>query len=157
MLVRALVAVVLALVFVTPSGAQDQERGTAEEAQAMVAHAIEVFDEVGMGETLRRITLAPPPEFNDRDLYVFVLDTSGSVAAHALYPESVGSNGLGAVDARGSYYVREMLNRASPGGVWVDYIFTDPQTGEPAPKSTWVVRHDMFIFACGIYAGELGI
>ena len=154
MIVRALF-VILLLVIAAPVVAQD--RGTAEEAQAMVARAIELYEKVGMGETLRQITLSPKPDFQDRDLYVFVIDSSGTIAAHARYPQSVGRNGLGAVDSEGTFYMREILARASPQGAWVDYNFVDPQTGEPAPKSTWVVSHDMFIFACGIYAGDIGI
>jgi cytochrome c len=151
---RGLCALLLA-VFALPAAAQDAERGTAEEAQAMVARAIALYDEAGMGEALRQVSKSP--SFRDRDLYVFILDTAGTVAAHARYPQSVGANALNAVDPRGTHYVQEMLRRATEEGVWVDYIFLDPATGQPTPKSTWTVRHDMFIFACGIYVGEVGI
>lgn len=152
---RWLCSIALVAVFAAPAAAQDPLRGDAEEAQALVARAIELYDEVGMGEALRRITLTT--DFQYRDLYVFVMDTAGTVAAHARAPHSVGRNALGAVDGNGTFYVRELIARATAKGVWVDYLFPDPVTGEPAPKSTWAVLHDDFIFACGIYAGEVGI
>jgi len=155
MIARGLLAILMVAGLAVPAAGQDGERGTAEEAQAMVARAIELYDEAGLGETFRRITLTG--EFRDRDLYVFVLDTAGTVAALAGIPEAVGSNALGAVDPNGAFYVQDIVNRATAGGVWVDYIFIDPYTNQPAPKSTWAVLHDNFIFACGIYAGEVGI
>jgi signal transduction histidine kinase len=155
MIARGLVAMLLVAGFAMPAAGQDAARGSAEEAQAMVARAIELYDDSGLGETFRRITLTA--EFRDRDLYVFVLDTSGTVAAIAGIPEAVGSNALGAVDADGVHYVQEILKRVTAGGVWVDYIFVDPLTNQFAPKSTWAVLHDNFVFACGIYAGEVGI
>jgi signal transduction histidine kinase len=155
MIARVLGAAVFLIAAVVPAAAQDDLRGTAEEAQELVARAVALYDEVGLNETLRRITLSD--DFRYRDLYVFVMDTAGTIAAHSRAPHSIGSNALGAVDRNGVYYVRDMIERATPKGVWVDYIFPDPVTGKPAPKSTWAVRHDMFIFACGIYAGEIGI
>lgn len=152
-------ATLFAIVLVCGPSAQaeDVERGTAEEAQAMVARAIALYDQAGMGDTFRQITLSPDPGFRDRDLYLFVIDQAGFMAAHALYPQSVGTNAINAVDSAGTRYVRDIVSHATPEGAWVDYIFIDPLTGAPAPKSTWVVLHDRFIFACGIYAGEVGI
>ena len=147
----------LVLVWAPSAQAEDPERGTAQEAQAMVARAIALYDQAGMGDAFRQITLSPDPGFRDRDLYLFVIDQAGFMAAHALYPGSVGTNGMNAVDSSGTRYVREIVAHATPEGAWVDYIFIDPLTGAPAPKSTWVVLHDRFIFACGIYAGEVGI
>jgi signal transduction histidine kinase len=155
MIARGLVAMLFVATIGAPAVGQDADRGTAEEAQAMVARAIELYDREGLGESFRRITLTA--EFKDRDLYVFVLDTAGTVAAIAGIPEAVGSNALGAFDPDGTFYVQEILKRATPAGSWVDYIFIDPLTNQLAPKSTWAVSHDNFIFACGIYAGEVGI
>ena len=156
-MMRLATVFVLALAWVQPAQSDGLERGTAEEAQAMVARAIELYDQAGMGDAFRQITLSPEPGFRDRDLYLFVVDQAGFMAAHALYPQSVGTNGINAMDSAGTRYVREIVTHATAEGAWVDYIFIDPLTGAPAPKSTWVVLHDRFIFACGIYAGEVGI
>lgn len=150
-----LLALALA-VSATPSIAQD-ERGSAREAQAMVARAIALYDELGMAKSLRRITLGPEPEFRDRDLYLFVIDLTGTNAASAMNPRAVGTNAFWARDADGKLFVQEMIARASPQGVWVDYRIPDPLTGAVAPKSSWIVLHDNLLFGCGIYLGEIGI
>lgn len=146
----------MTLVALSPATAQ-QERGSAREAQAMVERAIALYDEVGMAKALRRITLEPAPDFRDRDLYVFVLDRTGTNAASAANPRAVGTNAFWARDGDGKLFVQEMIARASPQGIWVDYRFPDPLTGELAAKSSWIVLHDNLIFGCGIYLGELGI
>ena len=143
------------LLLAVPAAAQ--ERGTAREAQDMVARAIALYDEVGMAKALRRITLQPVPEFRDRDLYLFVIDPTGTNAASAMNPRAVGTNAWWARDGDGKLFVQEMLARATPQGVWVDYRFPDPLTGELAAKSSWVVLHDNLVFGCGIYLGEIGI
>ncbi len=141
------------LIFVLlPGVLQADERGTAYQAQDLVKRAIELYDSQGIRAFY---TISRDPSFVEHDLYVFVIDRIGSIAAHGSYPSMVGANALNARDPEGVWYVREMLKRATPAGVWVDYISRDPLLGEPAPKSTWAVRHDGFVFACGIYAGEL--
>ncbi|MBT5434406.1 MAG: cache domain-containing protein [Alphaproteobacteria bacterium] len=132
------------------------DRGSAREAQAMVDRAIALYDAEGL-LAFRTISQEPEPDFRDRDLYVFVFDQAGFMAAHALFPQFVGVNSVNSRDIEGKMYVREMIERASETGVWVDYVFLDPMLGEPAPKSAWVVWHEGFLFACGIYAGEIGI
>ena len=142
------------VLFLVPGVLQAQERGNAYQAQDLVERAIELYEAEGMRAFYR---ISRDPSFVEHDLYVFVIDRIGSIAAHGLYPGVVGSNALNARDPEGTWYVREMLKRASPQGAWVDYVSLDPLLKEPAPKSTWVVRHDGYVFACGIYAGELGI
>jgi len=155
--VRALLPVLLFVAATVAADAQSlADRGSAREAQEMVERAIALYDDIGL-RAFYTISREPDPEFRDRDLYVFVLDGYGYMAAHALFPEGVGQSALMSQDVEGKYYVREMLERASEDGVWVDYVFIDPLLGEPAPKSAWVVWHEGFLFACGIYAGELGI
>ena len=137
-----------------PGVLQAEERGTAYQAQDLVKRAIELYDLQGMRAFY---TISRDPSFVEHDLYVFVIDRIGSIAAHGIYPRMVGANAFNARDPEGVWYVREMLARATPAGVWIDYISLDPLLREPAPKSTWVVRHEGFVFACGIYAGDLSI
>ena len=134
-----------------------QERGSARQAQEMVARAIALYDAVGMARALREITLDPQPRFRDRDLYIFVFDLTGTNAASAVNPRAVGSNDYWARDADGRLFVQDMIARARPQGAWVDYRFPDPLTGDLMAKSSWIVLHDNLVFGCGIYLGEIGI
>ena len=145
---------VVALGAAAPAAADDL-RGTADEAQAMVARAIALYDEAGMAGAFREISREPEPAFRDRDLYVFVLDFTGTNAANAADARLVGQNAWFARDLEGKLFVQEMLARATPEGAWVDYRFPDPLTGRPFDKRSWVVRHDGFVFGCGIYLGEM--
>lgn len=53
--------------FATPAAAAD-DRGTAEEAQDMVARAIDYYDEMGPEAAFAKFNTNPAPEFLDRDL-----------------------------------------------------------------------------------------
>jgi signal transduction histidine kinase len=150
------VLIALCLVAVPFGALADEHRGSPREAQAMVERAVALYDAEGL-QAFREFSKSASSDFQDRDLYLFVIDQAGTMAAHALFPDAVGQSAINARDPDGKYYVREMLERATESGVWIDYVFNDPLLGFPVPKSAWVVRHDGFLFACGIYAGELGV
>ena len=54
-------------------------------------------------------------------------------------------------DADGKLFGRELFDKATQTGTWVDYVYKDPTTGKEEPKSSWVVRHDDYVFGCGVY------
>jgi len=126
------------------------DRGTAKEAQLMVERAIIAYDSQGAADAFATFTMAQPP-YRDRDLYIFVFDTDGVILAHAGLPELVGQNMMEVRDANDVPLKRRMVEQATENGVWVDYLFQDPLTGETAPKSSWVVLHDGYVFGSGIY------
>lgn len=72
--------------------ANAEERGTPEEAKAMVSRAIALFDE-DEADAIARFN-DQHDDFLDRDLYLFVLDPDDTVIAHAYKPAKVG------IDAR---------------------------------------------------------
>ena len=76
----------------------------------------------------------PRPIFGDRDLYVFVIDRAGTMAAHALFPEAVGQSAINARDPEGKFYVREMLERASETGVLGRLRVQRPHPGLSRPE-----------------------
>jgi cytochrome c len=124
-------------------------RGTAEEAKAMVARAIAAYDE--KGEAVFADITAPSTMFIDRDLYVFVVGPDRRNVAHGADAGRVGVDLSTAVDVDGKPYGQEFFAKATEEGAWVDYKWKDPLTGQVQPKSSWVVRHDGYIFGCGIY------
>jgi cytochrome c len=140
----------LGAVMATPAAAQQAERGTPEEAQALVASAIDLVEQLGIEVALASFN-ARDPRFVDRDLYIFVIGADGIVAAQAADPERVGMDARTLVDAEGNNYGTWLVEQATPEGVWIDYLRNDPLTGEDEPKSSWVVRHGDYIFGCGVY------
>jgi signal transduction histidine kinase len=89
--------------------------------------------------------------FVDRDLYVFVYGPDRRVAAHGADAAYVGNDIAGYADVDGKPFAVEIFERATADGVWVDYRWLDPLTGEVQPKSSWVVLHDGYVFCSGIY------
>jgi len=127
----------------------DEMRGTADEAQAMVAKAIAAYDAQG---TAAFAAMNPPStEFRDRDLYVFVIGPDNSVVVNGQDASRLGSDLAQVVDSTGKAFGQEMIEKANEQGVWVDYVWRDPLTGKDDQKSSWIVRHDGYIFGCGIY------
>lgn len=127
----------------------DETRGTAEEAQAMIARAIAAYD--AQGEAAFAAMNSPSPEFRDRDLYVFVIGPDNLVVANGIDASRVGQDLAQLVDSAGKAFGKEMIERANEQGVWVDYVWRDPVTEAEMQKSSWIVRHAGYIFGCGIY------
>ena len=84
----------LLLLFFAPLPAAAAERGTAEEAQALVEKAIARYKEVGAEKTFAEIN-TPGGPFVDRDLYVFVVGPDGKIIAHGGDKGRVGKNIVG--------------------------------------------------------------
>jgi cytochrome c len=145
-----LVLMCLALVWAT-NVAVAQDHGSAEEAQAMVARAIALFDEVGAQATMDAINHGPALDFLDGDLYVFAYDPAELISAHAVNQSLVGRPVAGFIDVDGKAFGQEISDQATAEGVWVDYKWVDPVSEEVEQKSSWVVRHDGYLFGVGIY------
>ncbi len=128
------------------------ERGTAAEAQAMVAAAIAYFDANGAEVTFTKFTDNPAPEFLDRDLYVFVIGVNDRlIKAHGSDSSRLGTDITTIIDVDGKNVGEAILTNATPSGAWVDYKWEDPITEETHPKQSWVRVHASYIFGVGIY------
>ena len=143
-------AAALLLTLAAPAAADDN-RGTAKEAQDMVARAIAYYDEMGAEAAFAKFNTDPAPEFLDRDLYIFVGGGDQGLVAHAVDQSLLGVKYSSVVDADGKRFGEEMREAATPDGVWIDYKFRNPATGEIEPKCTWAVLRDGYIFGVGIY------
>jgi cytochrome c len=139
-------AVVLILV---SAAMADETRGTAEEAQAMVAKAIAAYD--AQGKAAFAAMSPPSTEFRDHDLYVFVIGPDNLVVANGQDAGRVGLDLAQVVDSTGKAFGKEMIEKANEQGAWIDYVWRDPLTQKDVQKSSWIVRHDGYIFGCGIY------
>ena len=91
-------------------------------------------------QTLDSILFAEHPYKNQNNpsLYVFVLDTNLTVAAHPIMPHIVGENLKGKPDVKGKMFREEMLEKAlKDGRGWVDYHYFNPQTKHAARKISY--------------------
>ncbi len=128
------------------------QQGTADEAVALVRRVIEHCRRVGLRQGLRDAS-APDNPFRDRDLYV-----SGHDDRHQLVCLSgtsatrrIGQDETDLLDGAGMHVVRKIVEVGQQGGGWFDYNFRNPATGELAPKTSYVERHEGVNFLCGVY------
>lgn len=125
------------------------ERGTADEARDLVESAIAAYD--ANGTAAFADMTAPSTTFVDRDLYIFVFGPDYRLVAHGANAELLGEDATVLVDANGTPFGNTMIVTADEDGEWVDYVWMDPLTSTEVPKSSYVVKHDGYIFGSGIY------
>ena len=147
---RSLAAFAFVLWLLTPVLSAAADRGTAEEARALVAKAIALYDREGREKAFAAIQ-DPKHAFVDRDLYVFVLGPKRTIVAHGGNTALVGTAAESLVDEDGVHFGTKFMDESTATGNWIDYKWKDPATGKVLPKSSWVVRHDGYIFGAGIY------
>ena len=149
--VAALVISVIALIF--PPGELDDDyefhlsdRG--EFTVDMVQQALRRYDEEGRGAT---VSYYNSPESAAGEWYVFIYDENDQAIAHPSQ-DLLGQDLKGdlGVDVAG-YRFGEVMVGAGEQGLWVDYLFLNPATGNQEFKHSWVVRHDGLLFGSGWY------
>ena len=116
-------------------------------ARYLVDQAIERYETQGREHT---VAYHNSPDSLDGQWYVFIIDSDGTEIANANRPDVVGEDISTAVDVNGKPYGLDIAAATEAGG-WVDYFFTNPETGEDAQKFSWVVRHDGLVFGSGWY------
>ena len=127
------------------------EFGSRDEAKAMVERAAAFYKANGKEKSLAEFG-NPKGQFIDRDLYLIIYGGDGVRLAHPYNPKLVGKSALDIVDFDGKPYGKEMIDLAnSKGSGWVDYKFTDPTTKKLSDKSTYLLKVDDIIIACGVY------
>ena len=127
-------ALVLAVIF---SGtALAQERGTADEAKAMVDAALDHIKKVGAERAYKDFTV-DKANWNKKDLYVMVYDGKGIALAHGANDKLIGKDMTSIKDGNGKPVVPGLLELVKKGGGWFDYDWPDPLTKKMAAKSTY--------------------
>lgn len=118
-------------------------------AKAMVTDAITAYQERG---TASFEEFAGSEQFHDKELYVFVVNRETSrIVAHGVDSSLIGRDTTGIIDSEGTNVGQLIEDAVTPDGEWVDYIWTNPETGKEGPKSSWVRSHDGYVFGVGIY------
>lgn len=145
------VSIIMIAGFVNAANAAD--RGTADEASALVKKAVAYLKANGKEKAFAAIN-DTKGQFVDRDLYIFVYDMHGNNLAigNGNASRMVGKNMLDMRDAEGKYIIRsfiEILNAKGRG--WVDYKWPNPVTKNVETKSSYVEKVDDMIVGAGIY------
>jgi len=145
-----LLTIILVLLGFAPA-AMAAESGTRDEARAMVERAATFYKANGKEKSLAAFG-DPKGQFVDRDLYLITYGLDGIRLSHPYNPKLIGKSAAEAVDFDGKPYGKEIIDTANTkGSGWVDYKFTDPTTKKLSDKTTYVLKVNDIIIACGVY------
>ncbi len=151
---KNLIKVVLLSMALGAFGVSAAERGTRDEAVAMVKKAAAYVKEVGKDKALAEFS-NPKGKFVDRDLYLFAISTSGdgTELANGANPKLVGKVMLELRDADNHYMVKDFLAVANgkAGAGWVEYKWPNPVTKAIDAKITYIEKVGDMLIACGVY------
>jgi methyl-accepting chemotaxis protein len=126
-------------------------QGSADEARALVARALELVRTRGRDAAAAELHSAEAG-FVDRDLYVFFVDGQGRYVLHGAKPAMEGKRVHDVPGIDGDRFVRDSFSVAAAGGGWVEYAIVNPTTGQVQPKASWVQALDEgLVIGCGIY------
>ena len=127
------------------------DRGTPEEAKALVKKAITFYKTNGKDKTMTALNDAKGA-FVDRDLYVFVHDDKGIYYAIAPKPNFIGKDMTGVKDANGKLIVKEQIDALkTSNSMWQEYHWQNPVNQKIEPKKTYCEKHENLHFCSGAY------
>ncbi len=127
------------------------ERGTPDEAKAMLAKAVAHYEKVGREQALADFSAKKLP-FGDRDLYVVCIGPDHTVVAHGALPKFVGSSSDVLKDADGKPLGKSLWDAAQAGGSGsVHYRWQNPMTGQIEQKVSFVQKAGSDVCLVGAY------
>src|SRR5471032_154681 len=142
------------LMLLSALGAGAAEKGTADEAVAMVKKAGEFLKKNGKEKAYAEFN-NPKGQFIQKDLYIFTFLANGDGVelANGANAKLVGKNVLEMRDADGKFLIKDILalGMGKEGKGWVDYKWPNPSTGTVDGKRTYVERVEDVVIGCGIY------
>jgi cytochrome c len=128
------------------------QKGSQEEAVAMVKKAVAMVKSDGKEKTFAAISDPANSTFHDRDLYIYVYDFNGVALAHGNNPKMVGKSSIGLRDNEGKFIVKEMIRVVkAKGSGSVDFKWPNPVTKTVESKAGYVERVDDFLIGSGAY------
>ena len=83
-------------------------KGTREDVVSMVTRAVKLVSDKGPKDAFRQFMM-PEGGYIKGDLYVFVLNQSGTIVANGPNPRSVGNNVLQLHDRNRHYFIKSIL------------------------------------------------
>jgi len=142
----------LGLLLAPTTGVASADKGTADEAKAMVEKAAALLKDSGPDKAFAAFDDPANKDFHDRDLYIFARSMDGNTVAHGANKGMIGHTNLDLKDADGKPYNKEMIDLASSkGSGWVDYRWVNPVSHKIEPKSSFIVKVGDYVVGAGFY------
>ena len=128
------------------------ERGTPDEAKAMLQKAVEHYTAVGPDQALADFTGRVAPFF-DRDLYVVCMDSSDIETANGGFPQYVGTSADALLDTDGKPLGKATWEIASTTTVnSINYHWVNPVSGKTEPKTLFFQKVGADVCGVGVYS-----
>jgi signal transduction histidine kinase len=144
--------VTVALSLLVAQVAVAADKGSADDAIAMVKKGGALIKSVGKEKAFAAFADPANKDFHDRDLYLYVYDLKGVALAHGNNPKMVGKNLIDIKDTDGKLMIREMIEVANTKGKgWVDFKWPNPTTKAMEQKSGYLEKVDDMLVGSGIY------
>ena len=90
------------------------------------------------------------PASIDGQWYMLITDENDICVAHAPRPDLIGMDIKDVPGLDGSALGVEIA-KATGAGLWIEYLWPNPESGEIELKRTWAIRHDGYLFGSGYY------
>jgi len=121
------------------------------DAKKWVQFAISFYESSG-----KRIALAaftdPHGMFVKDELYIYVLNSKGTMLAHGVNEKFVGEDFIELMDSDGKKFIREIVETANAeGSGWVDYKWYHPVSRQLLPKVAYFEKVDDLIIVSAVY------
>lgn len=127
------------------------DRGTPEEAKAMLQKAVDHYKSVGRKQALADFNKKKAP-FGDRDLYVACFGADHRITANGGFPKLVGESADLIRDADGKSVGQEGWDLASKNGqASLRYSWMNPVTRKMEPKITFFTKVGDDVCGVGAY------
>ncbi len=128
-----------------------QDRGTADEARAMLDRAVAFYKANGPEKAIVAFN-DPDGSFVNKDLYIFAVDMNGKVVAHGAKAGLIGQGMSEIRDADQKNFIAEMVTVArSKGAGTVNYWWENPQFQVVEEKCSYIEKVDEVVLGCGYY------
>lgn len=138
-----------AVALLAAAGAAAGEKGTADEAKAMLDKAVAEVQKDGSAKAIAKFN-DPAGGFRDRDLYVFCMDGNHKITAH---PDASlrGSDAATLKDSAGKAFGVEMVEKAKKGEGAVEYMWKNPVSGKVEAKVSFLKKAGDQVCGVGAY------
>ncbi len=144
------IAALSAAVLSCPAMAAD--KGTPDEAKALLTKAVAHYKEVGREAAFKDFA-DKGGAYVDRDLYVWCMNKEHIITHHTMVPPLIGKSGETSRDAEGKVFSPGMTDEAlAKGTSMVDYKFSNPVTKQIEAKTAIAQKvSDNEVCAVGYY------
>jgi hypothetical protein len=129
-------------------GAVASGQASPDDAKALAVKAAEYLKAVGPEKALPEFS-AKDGTWHDRDLYVTVQDSKGTMVAHGTNPGLVGRVVLELKDVDGKPFNHEV--QAVKDTAWIDYKWQNPISKAVETKRQYTVRVGEYVVGVGAY------